>query len=272
MGMPDADTLNTISHMTGGNYTKVTSLAQLINTYSAIANKMTDTAATNISVNMFTSYTAGVGPDTQYVHNNTIIYLPDDATPLTGTAAEPTIYDPSTNSLGWTDLGALSYNQNMTIIYQLKVLNPGNITPVTNNSYVIGSFGTSNFTGGNLYVNGSLGMPSNVSADLAVHITSPYNGYTLTSDRLPIQWSTNYTGNQSFDQMVSYDNIPLLPISPNSYTRSGKGIYNETYTWGTPSLPNGNYTIWVNASDSYGTACDRVNITVLNPAGQINLE
>ena len=47
MGMPDDATLTTIANMTGGNYTKVTSLQQLVNTYSAIANNQTDIAGSD---------------------------------------------------------------------------------------------------------------------------------------------------------------------------------------------------------------------------------
>jgi PKD repeat protein len=271
LGMPDSATLSTISNMTGGQYTKVTSLQQLINTYSAIANNMTDIAANNVSFHSFTGYSSTLGPDTEYVFGNSSILLPDGVY-LTGTSADPSLVNNTTQSLDWEGLGSISYNQNMTLTYQLQILRSGNITPVDNDSYVNSSAGPSFTTGGSVGASGTPQLPSNVSQDLAVHITFPYNGYTLTSNRLPIQWSTNYTGNESFDQMVSYDAIPLLPVSPNSYTRYGIGIYNETYTWDTSNLVNGNYTIWVNASDSYGTAYDRVNITVLNPTGQINLE
>ncbi len=75
IGMPDEDTLNQIATITNGSYTKVSSLPDLVNAFSAIANNITDVAGYDISMNTFTNYSNvsnTLSPDTVYMPNTTI--------------------------------------------------------------------------------------------------------------------------------------------------------------------------------------------------------
>jgi hypothetical protein len=275
IGMPDDNTLQTIADITGGQYRKVSSLPDLVNTFSAIANNMTDVAGYNISLCTFTNYSNTISPDALYVINSTIITEPSGQL----VHKEPTIYRndvTGTYNLLWDGIGNLSYNQNMTINYQLNVTTPGNITPITNESYVgfwtkEGEFTMSNFNGPTLYVNGtSNNTPGMAPPDLTVTIISPSNNTTVTSQRLLIDWNTVYTGTDQYHQMVKCNNVELLPLSPNGY--SGYISQPWQYVWDITNMPSGNYTIWVNAYDSYCNRSTYVNITIDHSTGKIHLE
>ena len=120
----------------------MSSLPDLVNAFSAIANNITDVAGYDISMNTFTNYSNvsnTLSPDTVYMPNTTIT-KPGVGGHMVTVDIEPNITAKNTNELymlTWPNIGNLSYNQNMTINYQLKVLNSGNITPITNASFVM---------------------------------------------------------------------------------------------------------------------------------------
>ena len=282
IGMPDTDTLYQIATITNGSYRRVTSMPDLVNVFSAIANNITDVAGYNISMCTFTNYsnlTTPLIPDTTYVPNSTMITRPGVDGLMENVDIEPIIYEDDVGqiySLTWPSLGNLSYNQNMTVNYQLKVMNSGNITPITNNSYVgfwtkNGTFQKSNFSGPVLYVNGTGNDIKLASPDLTVNILTPSNNTTFTGQRIVINWYTEYTGSDTYNQTVDYsDPIPLLPLPPNGYGNSVSGTYQ--YVWDITNIPNGNYVLKVSAYDSYCSDSSSVNVTVYHPPGSIQLE
>ena len=282
IGMPDDDTLQNIADITGGQYTKVSSLPDLVNTFSAIANKMTDVAGYNISLCTFTNYSNSISPDALYVPNSSMIIKPNGQQNQT----EPTIIRDDVNNiyeLTWGNLGNLSYNQNLTIKYQLIVKAPGNITPITKDSYVgfwTNEGNTSNtelvfqhsgFGGQSLYVNNTTNNPPDVAPpDLTVAITAPDNNSTVQSQRLMISWDTIYSGTDTYNQMVKVNDVPLLPTPASSYASSVSQPWQ--YTWDLTNMASGNYNISVYAYDSYCSSIAYVNVTIDHSSGKIKLE
>lgn len=299
MGMPDDATLEAIaspsSDSSGTLYTKVTSLEQLVNRYSAIANNMTDVAGSDISLHLFTGYSAQYGPDTAYVPDSARIVLPNGTvwTSATSPSSEPTAYDSVTHSIAWTNLGSLEYDQNLVITYQLKLLRPGNVTPITNLSYV-------EFTLGNGYTNnssinappippvgGSLKPLGNESSTLKIRITSPADGDVISYLKTPIKWSVTFQNNftnRSFYQVVEYEDennatfsLTSNPPPDSRYARVGNPLlaesaYSEEMSWNMADVPNGNYVVWVSADDGYGNrVADQVHIRIDHTPGSIVL-
>lgn len=274
IGMPDEATLKNIAQITGGTYTKVTSLPDLVNTFSAIANNMTDVAGYNISLCTFTNYTNGISPDTLYVPNSSIITQPNGVK----VQKDPIIIRDDSDdmyNLIWDGLGNLSYNQNMTIFYQLKVKTAGNITPITDDSYV-------EFWMGNESMRSSVEaptlnvkpLPDNITGlappDLAVSIVTPLENSTTTSQRMLISWNTIYTGSDTYDQIVECNGINLLPLAPSGYTSGTTEPWQ--YTWDISTMPSGYYSIKVFAYDSYCNSTAWVNVTIDHSTGKIRLE
>ncbi len=119
--------------------------------------------------------------------------------------------------LTWPNIGNLSYNQNMTINYQLKVLNSGNITPITNASFVMfwqkaspelsQLFASSGTTSGQYYL----------GDDGQYHIYSgPYNPaygqYSFSNGQYYVSKQTSFVGSSLYVNGTS-ENVSLAPLT-----------------------------------------------------------
>ncbi|HTY91827.1 MAG TPA: VWA domain-containing protein [Methanocella sp.] len=284
MGMPDMKTLGDIANITGGTFNMTTSAIDLQYVYGNISQQLNQIVANKTDMHIITNCTYINGtlyPDAVYVPGSAYVKYPN------GTVVQQ---DPSINSNGTYDLrwnpGVIKLNDTWTLNYQLRVIMPGPIQPITNQSYINftredGSNDSAMFTTESLFVNGT--SPGNLSLSTLpgpnVTILSPLpkTGYNTTPPTQKIAWQVNYTGNYSYNETITQidSSGTITALYPSAKYPAGTfdGNSNRTFSfdWDSSQIA-GDYSILIIADDHHGDpGSDSVLLRIRYANGQIIL-
>ena len=280
MGMPDDLNLGEIANITGGNYSRVYTDAQLNDVYSSISRDLREVVANYTEMHLLSNCTNVNNtwtPDVQYIPGSGILHYPNGT--VINMDPDPYPYIDSNNSYNivWNP-GTIKLNDTWSVTYSLKVLKDGNVTPIRNDSYIYfirddGSYDTLWFSSQTLFVNGNSNKTMmQPGSRLSVNITSPLpkTGSELNSVYQPIEWTVNYTGNGTYHQkiyMIQKDGSQQII----GYSDDGNYSGNYRYMLNAGQLSIGNYTVMVYADDGIYADDDTVVIIVPDNRGQIIL-
>ena len=233
-------------------------------------------------------------PDAVYVPNSANITLPNG----TVIHQEPSINSNGTYDLRWNP-GVIKLNDTWSINYQLKVMVPGQIQPITNQSYINfsredGSNDTASFITESMFVNGSGSGNMSVSTLPSPNVTIidplPKSGVNTTPPIQTVTWRVNYTGNYTYyGSIIQTDSnnnpttlYPSVKYPVGTFDGNSSSSFHGTYNGNNSSTyhfdwdskqPADVYTINITYVDLHANAgSDSVVLRIRYANGQITLE
>jgi hypothetical protein len=148
----------------------------------------------------------------------------------------------------------------------MRVLRPGNIEVIGNNSALLFNTGESeNFGGGT--ISGQLNNGNTGISTPEIQVSNLQSQITTITDFVPLQWNITYTGNQTIYESIYYstDNLNWMQASEKTIPA---GNQTDTSSLDVRNLPSGIYHIKVlaNAYDVQQPSSDSIVVQLGDPA------
>jgi hypothetical protein len=279
MGMCDEETLTMVANTTGGKFYRATSDFDLAKRYQEIMAEVKDVVANQSTMDIVSERSlinGSIVTDAEYVPGSAVVTFTN------GTVAmvEPNItYNDTRYTLSW-DTGTIRLNQLWSVSYRLRVMHGGRVTPILEDSNVRtvdedGHVNTLFFVADSIYCTGSSGgTVSRPDPSLQVWLVNPTNGSSIEQLRQLIIWTTAYTGDENYTQVLS-----IKADEEDEWMDIARGFgggktagQTWSYYWNIERIPTGNYSIRVYASDGSYDAESIVSVYLPYRSGKIVLQ
>lgn len=164
------------------------------------------------------------------------------------------------------NVGTITVGQTWTTTFRMRVLRPGNIEVIGNNSALLFNTGESeNFGGGT--ISGQLNNGNTGISTPEIQVSNLQSQITTITDFVPLQWNITYTGNQTIYESIYYstDNLNWMQASEKTIPA---GNQTDTSSLDVRNLPSGIYHIKVlaNAYDVQQPSSDSIVVQLGDPA------